>query len=243
MTDSGSTTAETLETTWAGHQFQLSVHPSQPADPVVTPIKAGTVRCGKVPVDYAPATMAPSSAPPRPATLQEAVRLGQAWPIPAGVDIEALGTAVHAFFGSDDSLRAPDTRLEMATALLERYEVASALQPAELVEFADRLWHWVHGTFGAEAAVLREWPVGMTLDSGTSLLGTADLVLETRDVVAVIDHKSFGVATAKKRVKQLAGQLGCYADALAKARPGKQLSKWVHMPFDGTVAEVRTALD
>jgi len=62
--------------------------------------------------------------------------------------------------------------------------------------------------------------------------------IESRDTWAVIDHKSFGLATAATNVGALAGQLGCYADALTKARPNATVSMWVHLPFDGAVVQV-----
>ena len=52
---------------WAGHEFQLEVRPSQPADAVDGHPEPGFLRLGRSPVERAPATLAPSSAPLRPA--------------------------------------------------------------------------------------------------------------------------------------------------------------------------------
>jgi hypothetical protein len=54
----------------------------------------------------------------------------------------------------------------------------------------------------------------------------------------VVDHKSFRLATAEARKETLAGQLGCYANAVARARRGVAVSTWVHLPFEGVVIQV-----
>jgi hypothetical protein len=152
--------------------------------------------------------------------------------------VNALGNAVHRFFAADDKYRLTEDRVAMATRLLNRHRVAGAFEPTDLVECGDRLWRWVAATFGDDSIVRAEWPVGLRLDIGTRVLGTSDLIVETRDGWAVIDHKSFGLATAASKVDLLAGQLGCYSDALTRAHPGATVSKWVHMPLDGVVVKV-----
>ena len=126
----------------------------------------------------------------------------------------------------------------MATGLLERYGVSGALESADLLEFAERLSSWVKKRFGYESVACTEWPLGVRLDTGTLVLGTADLIVENPDAIALIDHKSFGLAAATQKAEALAGQLGCYADAVAQASPGKPISRWVHLPLAGLVVEV-----
>lgn len=227
-----------VEATWAGHRFGLAVDAARPAEPVAAAAVPGTVRVGREPGAYAGAMLAPSSAPPRSAELREPVRLGAAVKLGGAVEVEAVGNAVHAFFAADDPARERGARVAVASGLLERHRVGAVVQAETLVEFADRLWAWVTGAFGADAVVRPEWPVGVRWESGTQVLGVADLVIETGDGVAVVDHKSLGLAAAAKRVGELAGQLGCYADAVARAVPGKRVSMWVHLPFEGVVVEV-----
>jgi ATP-dependent helicase/nuclease subunit A len=233
------TAAGPVEASWAGHVFKLQVQPCQPAAPVTVPARSGSIRKGKHTVPpYAAATLAPSSAPSRPGRLGEAVTLGPPVRMLGKVEVEHLGTALHAFLGADDPQHDVRPRLDMAAGLLERYAVARALDPAALVELADRLWRWVQRQFGPSSVVLTECPLGLRLDSGTVLQGTADLLVESDDAIAIIDHKSFGLTTASTRVESLAGQLGCYADVVARARPGKTVSTWVHLPFEGLIVPV-----
>jgi hypothetical protein len=142
---------------------------------------------------------------------------------------------LHAFLAADDPQREGRERHQMAAGLLQRYSVAGTLEASALVELADRLWRWARNQFGASSVVRTEWPLGLRLDSGTVVQGTADLLVEASDAIGIIDHKSFGLAAAATRAEPLAGQLGCYADAAARARPGKVVSTWVHLPFDGAI--------
>src|SRR5665213_672231 len=227
-----------VDATWAGHSFKVQVTTVQPAPPVAAAPRPGTVRAGKPIAQRAPASLAPSSAPPRPGRLGEPVQLGRPIMVQRSVDVNALGNAVHGFFAADERHRLADDRVGMATRLLNRHRVARALEPTDLVECGDRLWRWIAATFGDDSVVRTEWPVGLRLDIGTRVFGTSDPIVETRDGWAVIDHKSFGLATGASKVDMLAGQLGCYSDALTRAHPGATVSKWVHMPLDGVVVKV-----
>ena len=154
------------------------------------------------------------------------------------VEVSALGDTVHAFFGSDWPTRAQPERLATATGLLDRYRVSGAIEPTDLLELADRLWRWVHDQFGNASVIRTEWPLGLVLDGGTRVLGTSDLVIEAGSHTAVIDHKSLGLTAAVSKVDILKGQLGCYADAVARAMPSQTVSTWLHLPFEGVVVEV-----
>ncbi len=236
ITDPGATTAGPIAATWAGHPFQLQVAPHQPAAPAAAPPRPGTIRTGRAAAtDYAPATLAPSSAPSRPGHLGEPVRLGPPLRMQGTVEVDALGTAVHAFLGADDPQRPANARHELAAGLLQRYEVAGALEAPALVEMADRLWRWARNNFGDASAVHTEWPLALHLDTGTIVQGTADLLIESPAALAIIDHKSFSHTAASTRTDSLAGQLACYAAAAAAARPTKTITTWIHLPFDGVI--------
>jgi len=145
---------------------------------------------------------------------------------------------VHRFFAADDPDRHSLERREMAAGLLHRHRVEGALDPAELLEMSERLRRWVREQFGRECIVRSEWPLSTRLATGTAIVGASDFIVENTDAVAVIDHKSFGVSTASAQVDAIAGQLDCYAGAVARARPGKAVSTWVHLPFAGVIVEV-----
>jgi ATP-dependent exoDNAse (exonuclease V) beta subunit len=226
------------DVTWASHDLQVEVTPARPSASSVPPPRPGTVRVGRALAQHVRASIAPSSASPRPAWVGEPVRLGRSIGIRDAVDVNALGSAMHDFFAADERQRPLEDRKEMAVGLLGRYRVASALQARDLVECGDRLWRWVHERFGGEAVVRTEWPVGLKVGAGTRILGTSDLIVESDDAIAVIDHKSFGLKTALSKADLLAGQLGCYADVVVRAHPTKTVSTWVHLPLEGVVLEI-----
>jgi hypothetical protein len=236
--DPGSAANGLVDATWAGHDFKVQVAAASPAEPAALQSQAGTVRVGRPLTTHAPASCAPSSSPSRTSRLKEPVRLGEPLKVRQPVDVVALGQAVHDFLAADNRPRSDEDRLEMATGLLRRYRVPDGLAAADLIEAGNRLWRWVTATFGDDCIVRTEWPIGLKLENGTRVLGTSDLLVEARDTWAIIDHKSFGLATATTNVGALAGQLGCYADALTKARPNVTVSMWVHLPFDGAVVQV-----
>jgi ATP-dependent exoDNAse (exonuclease V) beta subunit len=238
INEPGAATDTLVDATWAEHGFKLHVTLVQPAQPIAPPARPGTVRAAGPRAQHAPATMTPSSVLRRPARLGEAVRLGSPVAVRRPVEMEAFGTAAHAFLAADDPQRSREDRLEMAAGLIERHRILGALEPAEFVELGDRLWRWVRDRFGNQRTVHTEWPLGLKLESGTLVLGSSDLLVESGDAVAIIDHKSFGLTTAASRAEALAGQLGCYADAVVRARPGKHVSRWVHLPVEGAVIEV-----
>jgi len=236
-------TRETMvDANWAGHAFQVQVTPQAPAPPTSpfasTPAVPGDLRTGRSPVAFPRASWAPSSAPPRPGRLGAPVRLGAPLRMRRTVEVDALGDAVHAFFASDGPDRANSERLTRAAGLLDRHRISGALEPADLLELGDRLWRWVHDQFGGSSVIRTEWPLGLVMDGGTRVLGTSDLVIEAGTHTAVVDHKSLGLTAATSKVDILKGQLGCYADAVARAKPANTVSTWLHLPFEGVVVEV-----
>jgi ATP-dependent exoDNAse (exonuclease V) beta subunit len=232
-------TAGLVESTWAAHDFKLQVTASQPAEPIEPRQEPGMIRAGRPVILHEPASLSPSSASPRPARLGKPERLGPPVRIHRSVDMDFLGTTIHNFFAADDPLGPKPDRLALAAGLLDRFQVAGALAPADLLELGNRLSRWVRKRFSPNSRLRTEWPLGLKLETGTLLLGTADLLVETEETFAIIDHKSFGWATAQTKAEALAGQLGCYADAVARALPGKTVSTWVHLPLEGLIAEVQ----
>jgi ATP-dependent helicase/nuclease subunit A len=210
------------------------------AEPRARAVGQGELRVGRARVELPLASLSPSEAPQRPGLLGAPVRLGAPLKLRGEVAADALGSALHAFFAAERGLAGP-SRLELARGLLDRYGVAAALEPAELLELGDRLWRWVRAQFGDAAVVHTEWPLAQRLSTGGLVAGTADLIIEGAGGVAVIDHKSYGLPSAAAQANALAGQLGCYADVLAQARGVREVSRWVHLPFEGVVVPLNAS--
>lgn len=228
-----------VEMIWGGLGFPIAVSPKSPTEPEAPQRTPGTVRIGRGPTGFPPARRSPSSAPPRPCTLGDPIRLGAAAITVATADVDRLGNAVHAFLAADDTARDPTARSQMAEGLLARHEVADVIDPAQLLAASDALMRWIKVTFPG-APVRREWPMGYRDDHGTRVTGTADLIVEAKDQFAIVDHKSYRSAdAARSHAADLGGQLACYREAIEKAcadiAPGKTVSTWIHLPLAGVV--------
>ena len=171
--------------------------------------------------------------------LGEVVTLGPRIALASTPDMEAVGDAVHAFLAAD---RDDDDRSTRAERLLEVYGVVGCLRPDDLIAIASRLWRWIGERF-AGAAVHREWPLVHRMANGTTVVGTADVVIVAADGFVVIDHKSFPgrAADAVDRALGFSGQLAAYVGAIQAATSTRPLSTWIHFPIRGQLVEVRLA--
>jgi ATP-dependent helicase/nuclease subunit A len=154
----------------------------------------------------------------------------------AGGDARAaVGDALHHFLAADDLTMPASAREAMAALLLRSWGVDDALRPEDCVVAADRLWAFVRDRYGANAQVLREWPVQQAMADGTELRGRVDLLVRHPGGLTVIDHKTFPGPDARAKAASYAPQLLCYAGALEAA--GEVVTEVVvHLPILGRVA-------
>jgi ATP-dependent helicase/nuclease subunit A len=192
------------------------------------------------PNTFPPAYLAPSEIDiggeaATPFTIGEALRLS------GPVDMQHLGSALHGFFGADLEGLAHHDRLEIAAGLLARWQVQHAVAPEAVLAAADRLRVFVSNMW-PYSVWHREWPIEYVTGEGTTVRGSADLVLEVSNGFVILDHKSFpgqGEA-AIERAKTYAGQLAAYADAVSAARRRPILGTYVHLPVAGLIVPVST---
>jgi hypothetical protein len=157
------------------------------------------------------------------------------WP----VEWASLGSAVHAFLAGDRAGLDPGERLATAAAVLERWSVQGALRADALVAESDALYEWLARNWPA-AIWHREWPVSMRQESGTELAGYADLVLMDNQSFVLVDHKCLNGTRddALAACIGYAGQVGAYAEAIAKATRKRAASCVVHLVTQGLVVAV-----
>jgi ATP-dependent exoDNAse (exonuclease V) beta subunit len=165
--------------------------------------------------------------------------LGSAPFVQAPVEWTALGSAVHAFLAVDRAGLEPAERLAMATAVLERWSVQGALRADALVAMADSLRAWVGRRWPAVTWHC-EWPVRLRQEGGTELIGYADLVLMDGESFGLVDHKCLcgSREEALAAAAGYAGQLGAYAEAIAKATGKRAAGCFVHLVAQGVVVAV-----
>jgi len=150
-----------------------------------------------------------------------------------------LGNAIHGFLAADSPALAFDEREAMAFRLLNAWLVASHLEPASLLEIADRLHRCVSEQW-PEAERRHEWPLQMRTAAGPKVRGEADLVLRTPGGLVIIDHKAVAgdETSALKKAGGFGGQLTAYAEALERATGEPVVATLIHLPLHGILAPI-----
>ena len=179
-----------------------------------------------------------------PGTVAEAVSIGERLPLGEGKDVtwDIVGDAVHAFLAADVAGLERAQRIERANRILVASRLAALLTADALLRAGDQLREWAHSRWPG-ATWHREYPVtGMieTADGKRRVQGTIDLLLETRDGVVLVDHKSFPGDAGRLASKALefAPQLAAYAWVLSAAKK-RVLGTYVHFAVGAAVVELR----
>jgi ATP-dependent exoDNAse (exonuclease V) beta subunit len=223
---------------WGTHTVDLvhraaSLLPPTPRDP-----RPGALYAASGPREHPPAWLQPSAleTPGRIAAVEE---LGPRLEVTGSWEENRLGEAFHRFFAADDPALLAEDRLALASGLIRRWGLTDNLAPQALLESSTRLRTWCETRFPA-AAWRREWPLARRAASGTVLRGAADLVLETADVLVIVDHKTFpgSAEAAMEKARGFAGQVWSYADALREATGKAVRGCFVHLPIGGTIVRV-----
>jgi ATP-dependent helicase/nuclease subunit A len=222
------------EVTWAGRRVDLKVQrlsPQQEEEHVVEP---GEGYAPEGPKDHPPAWENPSDMKGE-GTSGDPETIGDGFKPKKATNMKHLGDAIHGFFAADiDDLSEPE-RLSIAEGLLERWEVAESISPADLLKAGDALKAWIEKRW-PDAKWHREIPMTYRKRRGSIVRGICDLVLQTEDGWVVIDHKSY---QSKERVADAAPQLKAYADGIEKATGKRILGRFVHLPLAGLVVPIK----
>ena len=162
-------------------------------------------------------------------------KIGERLPLANNVDMTALGEAIHTFYAADNPGLDKKARQQLATDILNRWQVSAYLKPEHLLQSADALKAWINRTY-PNATWKKEVPILHRQDNGTLVSGFIDLLLETPDQLIIIDHKAFpgNQAELKKRSEEYFGQLAAYENCL-KETSAKPVVKILHYPVAGFV--------
>lgn len=207
------------ETRWfapprpAGPRLPRDVHPS---GVVLSPEAAGRVR------------------------IAEIAPLAGRRELPSGVEMGAVGNALHGFLAVDRGAGGePARRRALAARLLHGHGLAGRMDTAFLLDCADAFHAWLHARTGG-GAPLPEWPVRRRLDDGRVVRGTIDLLVPLGDGWLLLDHKSFPGTAAQRDEKLLvhAAQLATYRAAVEAASGRAVRELWVHLPIRGEMVRL-----
>lgn len=145
---------------------------------------------------------------------------------------------IHRFLAADDPDWGEERRIDLAKRQLAAWSV-TGLDPRDIVTMGSRFrtfidQRWPGGALKRETPII--WRVGER-----TMSGRIDAIVETPDVIVVIDHKSFpGRASAwEQQVRKHAGQLRLYRDAITATLPApKPIVLALHLPISGEVLVV-----
>ena len=165
--------------------------------------------------------------------------LGGRLPLIGDPEMTVLGEALHGFLAWDRRGLPHSDRLGRAQAILERWGVSENLLAADAVTASDRLWAFLDARF-ADGRVRREVPVHASM-GGQEVVGRIDLLVETGEHFAIVDHKSFPGRRDLWDAKAAshAPQLDLYAEAVATVTGSRCCGMFVHMPLVGIMVEIQ----
>jgi ATP-dependent exoDNAse (exonuclease V) beta subunit len=208
------------------------VHAATPADEHATLYGFPLLTRASVPL---PLHFNPSTAHDgRPVSVVDRCCIGERIPIVSGVDMSALGTAIHACLAlSFTDPGVPLTEGEVCR-VLEGFGVREHVPAADVLRQINALHAWIHGRWPGVRAHA-EFPVQSVMSNGQNLNGRIDLLLEATTGWVLIDHKSSPLPA--ERWEMLAAehgpQLSSYARALERATGRAVQEAWLFLPVAG----------
>ena len=223
---------------WGGREIEVATRTGMPAEPVLKLYQKSAGYRPGVAQDYPPAFQSASSMVEH-GTVATIETIGERLPLTGRPDTQALGEAMHTFFGADDVKRNKAKRLVMAEKILARWQVAAHLAPESLLFANDRISAWITSKW-PEAICHREYPVALRKENGTIVSGFIDQLLETEQGFVIIDHKSFigNAIEAQQKAASFAGQLGVYSEAVRSALGKAALGCFIHLPVSGKIIQL-----
>lgn len=152
-------------------------------------------------------------------------------------EMDALGSAVHAYLALDYNGMTAEMRSEVAQGILKRWGVDTALDSDELLAAGQKLVDFINEHY-PRCRVYKEWPISFHNDEGQLIQGWIDMLLETPDGWVIIDHKSYPGTDIDKLVKEYAPQLMAYKEAVEKATNRPVIEMLLHLPVSGLILKL-----
>lgn len=178
-----------------------------------------------------PATLVASASVAQPCRITDTVSLGDRIALKAGIDMSALGSAIHACIAT--AFTDPNAPMDESRAarILGGFGLEGAIDPSGLVRQIGALDRWISSRW-PDCRRHAEIPIESILPNGQVMHGRIDLLLEVEGGWVLLDHKSN--PAPRDRWEQLAaeygGQLSVYADALARATGRSVTEAWIVLP-------------
>ena len=225
--------------TWAGKKIPLQTRILSPVDAEPASAFPGTdYVIPDKPIQHPPERLTPSSMEGSGEVIR-IDRIGERIPITGNPDMDVVGNAFHLFFAADRPEFDDRERLDLATGIVQRWQLIGIIDPGHLVQASNNLRTWA-GEHYPNAIWRREWPMSRRLPEGTVVSGFSDLLLEDGDRFAIIDHKTFAgnKKEAARKAAEFYGQLNAYGDILQNQYEQASILCYIHYPIIGVIVEI-----
>ena len=163
----------------------------------------------------------------------EAERYAERIPLKKAANLRSVGIALHAYLAVDCRHFDANRKRAMALDMLQANGLDGVALPDDIVVAADTFYGWIELRWPG-STMRHEVPLHSFKD-GIIVEGTADLIVETKSGLVIIDHKSFpgSTAQAKERAAKYAPQLAEYRKVVEASTQKPVIETGIHMPVAG----------
>jgi ATP-dependent exoDNAse (exonuclease V) beta subunit len=152
-------------------------------------------------------------------------------------DWGAVGSAVHAYLGTQFSVLNPAEERDLAGRIVKRWRVEGTIDPTLLLTAGLRFESYLNAEFPGWTKH-REAAIGWRPENQV-MQGWIDLLLEGPDGFVLVDHKTYPGNNPEGHVREkYLGQMAAYRDAVLAATGKPVLRTLIHFPALGRVYEI-----
>lgn len=150
----------------------------------------------------------------------------------------AVGSAIHAFLGTEYTVLDRAGQLGVAKEIIDRWQVGDLIGVDLLLTAGDRFAAYLESAYPG-ASVLREVPIGWRTRGNQYMEGWIDLLIELPQGFVLMDHKSYpGEDPAEHIRKENLGQMETYSRALLEVTGKPVVETLIHLPALGKVYRI-----
>lgn len=153
-------------------------------------------------------------------------------------DQYTLAKMLKAFFIADNLKYPPETRMEMAQAFAERYQLTEAIETDDITRASAAFFNYLKSAFTIKK-VYRKYPVSFHY-KGRLFEKIIDFILETDDGLVIIQNSGFagGEKNQNKKAKELADFLFLAELAIHSVFGENNIKSFVHFILAGALQQV-----
>ena len=186
-----------------------------------------------------PATLVASAIAARACRITDSVTFGDRVALPPGIDMRALGNAIHGCIAT--AFTDPDVPFddERAARILDGFRLTGAIEPSIVVRQLLAIDRWITERW-PDCRRHTELPIESIFFNSQVMQGRIDLLLDTKDGWILLDHKAN--PAPRNRWKQVAAthgdQLSVYAEALLQVTQRAVSEAWIVLPIAGSAIQI-----